>query len=94
MKTYYYGKDCSWIYDGKYSNNIKDKLGNNITGIIFAEEYDDIIRVVSNGLAHNMSGPAVIRKNGSIEYYVNGCHIGSSLSNKEFNQKIKEIVFK
>ena len=95
MNIYYYEKDCKWKYDIKTAIYLmRDKLENNITGIVFAKEYNDLIRVVNNGLTHNINGPALIRKTGILEYHINGRYIGDSLSNKEFDQKIKEMIFK
>jgi len=49
---------------------------------------------VYNGFLHNLKGPAVCFADGSLKYYIDGYYIGTNLSNKEFQQKIKEMVFK
>lgn len=45
-------------------------------------------------MLHNINGPAYCESNGELFYYINGRFIGKNLSNKEFQQKIKELVFK
>lgn len=43
---------------------------------------------------HNLNGPTLICASGKLEYWINGNYIGSNLSNKEFQQKVKETIFK
>jgi len=45
-------------------------------------------------LFNNLSGPAIITTDGTLEYWINGICVGYNLSNKEFNNKLKELVFK
>lgn len=49
---------------------------------------------IYNGMLHNISGPSYCDCNGALFYYINGKYVGTNLSNKEFQQKIKEMVFK
>jgi hypothetical protein len=58
----------------------------NYTNIIYLEH--------NNGFIHNLNGPAIIWADGALSYYIDGECIGNNLSNKEFEQKIKELVFK
>jgi hypothetical protein len=40
-----------------------------------------------------LTGPAVIWKDGKLEYHINGKFVGVNLSNEEFKQKIKLFIF-
>jgi len=59
----------------------------NNTNIIYSE-YN------KTGFIHNLNGPAIIWTDGFLSYFIDGECIGNNLSNKEFEQKIKELVFK
>lgn len=54
--------------------------------------FNDAIQY-SDGPFHNISGPAIITASGELEYWINGKWLGTNLSNKEFQQKIKEEIF-
>ncbi len=81
-------EDYNWV------NSIAiDKYGKPVTGIGTVKNTILIIVMIENGKPHNLNGPAYIYKDGSLGYYINGKYIGESLSNKEFKNKIKELVF-
>jgi len=42
----------------------------------------------------NINGPAVICASGQLEYWFNDKFLGLNLTKKEFNIKMKELVFK
>ena len=44
-------------------------------------------------IEHNLLGPALICKNGQCHYYIHGSRIGINLSNKEFEQEVKRVIF-
>lgn len=71
-----------------------DKYNKPVTGIGIVDSTILIIVMIENGQIHNLNGPAYIHKSGKLEYWANGEFIGSNLSNKEFKDKVKEIVFK
>jgi len=49
---------------------------------------------VYNGQFHNINGPSICWKDGTLFYHIGGEYIGINLSNAEFKQKVKEFVFK
>lgn len=42
----------------------------------------------------NFTGPTIICSDGTLEYWINNEFIGINLSSKDFQQKIKEAIFK
>lgn len=99
MNIYKYNTDCRWT--GYYCNNTVRYYMTNIiskeliTGIcLYSNEDICMMSILENGKNHNINGPAKIFKNGKLDYFINNIKIGTNLSNKEFEQKIKEQVFK
>lgn len=78
----------------------KDKNNNPITGIgiDYSNYYKEVkfggLAIIENGSMHSISGPATINIDGSLDYWIYGKKIGRNISKQEFEQKIKETVFK
>lgn len=51
------------------------------------------IDIYEKGILHSLLGPSIIYSDGSLEYRINGKFIGVNLSNKEFKNKIKKMIF-
>jgi len=97
LNIYKYDIDCQWRWVYNYSNTIMccTKTDSLITGIcLYSDEDIVILSILENGIRHNINGPAQIYRNGKLSYFINGIEVGINLSNKEFKQKIKEMVFK
>lgn len=56
-----------------------------VTGII---EY-----FANYGQRHSLIGPAIIYTNGDTSFYINNVHVGRNLSNEEFKNIVKKIIF-
>jgi len=87
-KDYFWNPDIAKDNDNNLVTGIGvESIPIQITGAI------DIIAIIENGLMHNINGPASINSDGSLGYWLNGKRVGRNLSNKEFQQKIKETIF-
>ena len=91
-------KDYEWhintpIPIAKYKNNTVTGIGIMSIPVTRNKSYGDIIAIIQNGLMHNIDGAAAIHSDGSLMYWINGKVVGKNLSNKQFEQKIKEVVF-
>lgn len=98
MKIYYFDHNClekdrAYIKYAKGTSNryFFDNYDNKITGIVITQTSE---RYITDGVEHNVNGPAAIFKDGDKEYFYNGKFLGTNLTDKEFKQKLKELVFK
>jgi len=95
MKEYVYDKTAQFSYN-KFPVCMEDMERNPITGMVieYVNKKHIIITFWKDGMRHNPNGPAIIDYNGELSYYFNDINLGTNLSKKEFEKKLKELVFK
>lgn len=94
MKEYVYGKTAQFALDNS-PHRMEDIEGNPITGIVieYVNQKDKIITLWKDGVRHNANSPAIIDANGELYYYLYDINLGMNLSNEQFKQRLKELVF-